>query len=215
MRRGPWMAYLMFAIGLWVVLGALAEWAHRVKLFEAGREEVLRRARNLPRAAYGGMLGHLGVGVMVLGIVATTAWQSEVVVALKPGEKLSVAGYELTFQGAGPVRGPNYQETVGKLLVTSGGRTVTTLEPAKRLYDAPKQPTTEAGILNAWSGDLYTVLGDETTDGGFTVRVYFNPLVRLIWIGCLIMSLGGLLSLSDRRLRVGAPRASGKLQAAE
>jgi cytochrome c-type biogenesis protein CcmF len=215
MRRGPWLAYVMFAIGLWVVLGALAEWAQRVKLFEAGRAEIFRRARNLPRAAYGGMFGHLGVGVMTIGIVATSAWQTEMVVAMRPGERVAVAGYDLTFTGAAPRRGPNYQETVGKLVVTSGGRAVTTLEPAKRLYDAPKQPTTEAGILNAWSGDLYTVLGDETGDGGFAVRVYFNPLVRLIWIGCLIMSFGGLLSLSDRRLRVGAPRASGKLQAAE
>jgi cytochrome c-type biogenesis protein CcmF len=217
MRRGPWLAYPMFALGLWVVFGALAEWAQRVKLFEAGREEILRRARNLPRAAYGGMLGHLGVGVMVLGIVATTAWQSEQVVAMKPGDRMSIAGYDIVFDGASPRRGPNYGETVGRISVSAGGRPLTVLEPAKRLYDAPKQPTTEAGILNAWTGDLYTVLGDETGDGGMAVRVYFNPLVRLIWIGCLIMSLGGLLSLSDRRLRVGAPRAraSDKLQAAE
>ena len=206
MKRGPWLAYPAFALGLWVVFGALAEWAHRVRLFEAGREEVLRRARNLPRAAYGGMLGHLGVGVMTLGIVATSAWQSEQVVVLKPGETLSIAGYDLTFRGASPRRGPNYQETLGRIDVSARGNPVTTLEPAKRLYDAPKQPTTEAGIFNAWGGDLYTVLGDAADAGGYTVRVYFNPLVRFIWIGCLIMAFGGLLSLSDRRLRVGAPR---------
>jgi cytochrome c-type biogenesis protein CcmF len=216
-QRGPWLAYPAFALGLWVVFGALAEWAHRVKLFEAGREEVLRRARNLPRAAYGGMLGHIGVGVMTLGIVGTTAWQSEQVVVMKPGDKLSIAGYELTFRDAAPRRGPNYQETVGWLDVSARGQKVATLEPTKRLYDAPKQPTTEAGILNAWSGDLYTVLGDPQADGnGIAVRVYFNPLVRLIWIGCLIMSFGGVLSLSDRRLRVGAPRKGvAKPQAAE
>jgi cytochrome c-type biogenesis protein CcmF len=206
MRRGPWLAYPMFALGLWATFGAIAEWATRVKLFDAGRDEVIRRASNLPRSAYGGMFGHLGIGVMTLGIVATSAWQSEVVVALKPGEQLAIAGYDLVFQGAAPRRGPNYQETVGRFEVSSRGNAVTTLEPAKRLYDAPKQPTTEAGILNAWSGDLYTVLGDETVDGGYTVRVYFNPLVRFIWLGCLIMAFGGVLSLSDRRLRVGAPR---------
>ncbi len=215
MRRGPWLAYPMFALALWVVFGALAEWAHRVKLFEARRDEIWRRSINLPRAAYGGMFGHLGVGVMTLGIVATTAWQSETIVAMKPGDRLVIAGYELTFRGAAPRRGPNYQETLGRIDVTSGGTAVTTLEPAKRLYDAPKQPTTEAGILNAWSGDLYTVIGDETGDGGFAVRAYFNPLVRFIWFGCLIMAFGGLLSLSDRRLRVGAPRRTPAVQAAE
>jgi cytochrome c-type biogenesis protein CcmF len=205
-RSGPWLALPVLALGLWVVFGALAEWAERVRLFAAGREEVLRRARNLPRSAYGGMLGHLGVGLAAIGIVATTAWQSEVVQALKPGERLAIAGYELTFQGVAPRQGPNYAETVGRVEVRRGGSVVTVLEPAKRLYDAPKQATTEAGILNALAGDLYVVLGDEIGSGGFAVRAYFHPLVRLIWIGCLVMAFGGLLSLTDRRLRVGAPR---------
>ena len=91
------------------------------------------------------------------------------------------------------------------------------MSPSKRLYDQPKQPTTEAGIHAAWRGDLYTVLGDEQKDGGYTVRLYFNPLVRLIWIGAIVMFLGGLLSLTDRRLRVGAPRSARRraLQPAE
>ena len=84
---------------------------------------------------------------------------------------------------------------------------MTELSPAKRLYDAPRQPTTEAAIHVALAGDLYVVLGDELKDGaGWVVRLYFNPLVRLIWIGAILMALGGALSLSDRRLRIGAPR---------
>jgi cytochrome c-type biogenesis protein CcmF len=82
------------------------------------------------------------------------------------------------------------------------------LEPSKRLYNQPKQATTEAGIHVALLGDLYAVLGDEQKDGGYAFRFYFNPLVRLIWIGCLIMFVGGALSLSDRRLRVGAPKTA-------
>ena len=93
------------------------------------------------------------------------------------------------------------------LAVTRGGAAVTELNPAKRLYDAPRQATTEAGIHAAWRGDLYVVLGDELKDGsGWVVRLYFNPLVRLIWLGAIVMALGGALSLSDRRLRIGAPR---------
>jgi len=95
-----------------------------------------------------------------------------------------------------------------------GGNAVTTLWPAKRLYNAPPQPTTEAGIHNSWRGDLYVVIGDPQPDGGFAVRLYFNPLVRFIWIGALIMFIGGGVSLSDRRLRVGAPAAARKTGAA-
>ena len=192
---------------MWIVAGALSEWASRVKLFAAGREEVWRRARGLPRSAYGTTLAHAGIGLMVLGIVATTAWQSEHVVTLKVGERMEIAGYDLTFRGVVPNQGPNYQEQVGLFAVTRGGSPVTELAPAKRLYDAPRQATTEAGIHAAWTGDLYVVLGDELKDGsGWVVRAYFNPLVRLIWIGCLVMALGGAFSLSDRRLRIGAPR---------
>jgi cytochrome c-type biogenesis protein CcmF len=150
----------------------------------------------------------------VLGIVATTAWQSEHVLAMQPGESTEIAGYTLRFRGVAPARGPNYQEQVGLLAVTRGDRPVAELAPAKRLYDAPRQATSEAAIHVALAGDLYVVLGDELKDGGWVVRLYFNPLVRLIWIGALVMALGGVLSLSDRRLRIGAPRRARRVQPA-
>jgi cytochrome c-type biogenesis protein CcmF len=204
------------ALGVWVLAGAVSEIAFRAKVGSASREEVVRRLRNLPRSSWGAALAHAGVGIMTIGIVATSAWQSEKVLAMKPGDKVSVAGYELTFRGTAPSQGPNYQELTGLFAVTRGGAAVTELTPSKRLYNQPPQPTTEAGILASWRGDLYVVLGDEQKDGGYTVRVYFNPLVRLIWLGCIVMFFGGLLSLSDRRLRVGAPRASrARLQPAE
>ena len=204
--RGPWLAPFGIALGVWVVAGALSEWTSRVKLFGAPLADSFHRARGLPRAAYGTLLAHAGIGLAVIGIVATTAWQSEVVLSMKPGDTAQIAGYELAFRGAAPAQGPNYQDQVGILTVTRGGTPVTELSPAKRTYDAPRQTTTEAGIHVSWRGDLYAVLGDELAGGGFVVRLYFNPLVRLIWLGALVMALGGLLSLSDRRLRVGAPR---------
>jgi len=204
--RGPWLAPFGIALGVWVVAGALGEWAARVKLFAAPARESAHRALGLPRAAYGAMLGHAGVGIAVVGMIATTAWQSEVVLAMKPGERGEIAGYTFTFRGATPGHGPNYQEQTGLLIVTRGGAPVTVLGPSKRLYEVPRQSTTEAAIHAFWSGDLYAVLGDELADGGFVVRVYFNPLVRLIWLGAIVMALGGTLSLSDRRLRIGAPR---------
>ncbi len=205
-RRGPWLAPAAIALGGWVIFGAVAEWATRVKAFAVPFDESWRRALNLPRAAYGSTLAHVGLGIVVIGIAATTAWRSEAVQVLAPGASLSLAGYDLQFKGASPMRGPNYQETVGQIVVTRSGRDVTTLLPSKRLFDVPRQGTTQAAILNAWHGDLYVVLGDALAGGAFVVRAYFHPMVRLIWIGALVMAFGGLLSMSDRRLRIGAPR---------
>ena len=215
-HRGPWLAPFALAIGVWVIMGALTDWLQRIRAFErADRAELVRRARNLPRSAYGTLLAHIGVGVMVIGITATSAWQTEVIEAMKPGDRLNIAGYEITFRGTAPRRGPNFQETVGHFAVESNGRHRFDLEPSKRLYDAPRQPTTEAGIRATLLGDLYLVLGDPIHDGSHAVRAYFHPLVRLIWLGALIMSIGGVISLLDRRLRVGAPSRRQRLPAAE
>ena len=203
--RGPWLAPFCFAIGVWVMAGALSEVAFRIKLGSASAAESWRRLINLPRAAVGTTLAHFGVGLMVVGIVGTSAYKSEEILLMRPGDSKQIAGYELTFRGAAPAKGPNYTETVGVFDVTRGGAPVTRLEPSKRIYDAPPQPTSEAGIYPAWTGDLYAVLGDQQADGGFAVRLYFHPLVRFIWIGAVIMFIGGGISLSDRRLRIGAP----------
>ena len=213
-ERGPWLAPFGFAIGVWVMAGALSETAFRIKLGNAPLTESVRRFVNLPRSAIGTMLAHFGVGLMVCGIVGTTAYKSEEILLMRPGDRHDIAGYTLTFRGASPTNGPNYTETIGQFDVIANGAAVTRLMPSKRLYDAPPQPTSEAGIYAAWTGDLYAVLGDQQADGGFAVRLYFHPLVRCIWIGTLIMFLGGAISLSDRRLRVGAPRRAPRAPAA-
>jgi cytochrome c-type biogenesis protein CcmF len=141
----------------------------------------------------------------VVGIVATTAWRSEQILALKPGESAEIAGYTLAFKGVAPRQGPNYRERVGVFIVARGGKFVAELEPSKREFTIEQSGTTEAGIHASWRGDLYAVLGDELKDGAYAVRLYFNPLVRFIWLGALVMFVGGAVSLSDRRLRVGAP----------
>jgi cytochrome c-type biogenesis protein CcmF len=205
-QRGPWLAPLGIGLGVWLLMGAATELAYRVKLFNASWTESRRRLANLPRAAYGGALAHAGLGLMVIGVVATTAWRLERIDALSPGDTVDIAGYELKFEGVAPRQGPNYQERVGVFEVTRGGKLVTELTPSKRAFTVEKSATTEAGIHNSWRGDLYVVLGDELEDGAYSLRVYFNPLVRLIWLGALVMFIGGGFSLSDRRLRVGAPR---------
>jgi len=211
---GPVLAPFGLALGVWVMGGAVSELSYRVRLGSVPLLETWRRLASQPRSSFGTTLAHFGVGLLVVGIVATSAYRQERILVMKPGEQLALAGYQLAFRGVAPATGPNYREVVGVFDVTRGGTSAVRLEPSKRLYDAPPQPTTEAGINASWRGDLYVVLGDEQNDGGYAVRVFFNPLVRFIWIGALIMFLGGAVSLSDRRLRVGAPGRSRRVAAA-
>jgi cytochrome c-type biogenesis protein CcmF len=205
-QRGPWLAPFGIGLGVWLIAGALAELTYRVKLLEASRSEAWRRLRSLPRSAYGTALAHAGLGLVVIGIVATTAWRSEAILALKPGETADIAGYTLAFKGVAPRQGPNYRERVAFFTITRDGESVTELTPSRREFTLERSGTTEAGIHPSWRGDLYAVLGDQLKGGAYSIRLYFNPLVRLIWLGALVMFLGGAVSLSDRRLRVGAPR---------
>jgi cytochrome c-type biogenesis protein CcmF len=204
-HRGPWLAPFGIAAGVYVMAGAIIEWSARVKFGKVAPSEVLRRAKNLPRSAYGTLLAHFGIGMLVVGIVATSAYREEHILVMKPGQTLAVGGYDVTFTGVESGRGPNYREDFADFDVKEDGESITRLKPSKRLYDAPPQPTTEAGIHASWRGDLYLVIGDPQTGGGYAVRAYFNPLVRFIWLGAIIMFIGGGFSLSDRRLRVGAP----------
>ena len=191
--------------------GAVSDLAYRARLGSGALDETWRRLKGQPRSAFGTTLAHFGAGLLVIGIVATSAYREELIRVMKPGDEASIAGYALTFRGVAPATGPNYRETVGLFDVKRGRAAVTRLEPSKRIYDMPPQPTTEAGIHAAWRGDLYVVLGDAQASGGYAVRIFFNPLVRFIWIGALFMFFGGAVSLSDRRLRVGAPGRARRL----
>ena len=134
---------------------------------------------------------------------------------MKPEQSVDFADYRLTFKGVAPARGPNYVEQQGVFAVSSGGHALTTLRPAKRVYQASRQNTTEAGIRATAMGDLYVILGDEKDAGAYSIKLYYNPLVRLIWIGAVIMFIGGFLSLSDRKLRIGAPRRAARQEASD
>ena len=203
---GSLLAALGIATGVWVVLGTLSETAFRVKAFSAPWAEVRRRLANLPRSSYGGMLAHLGLGVTVLGIVATSAWRAENILSMKVGETVQFAGYQIAFEKVSTQQGPNYEETLGSFQVSREGGQAISMIPSKRAYLAPKSTTSESAIHASWAGDFYLVMGDAAgADASVGVRMYFNPLVRLIWIGALIMFAGGAVSLADRRLRIGVP----------
>ncbi len=200
------LAALGLAVSAWLIVGASVELGGRIGLFRVGLRDTLRRAANLPRGAWGMAAAHAGVGVMVAGITASSAWQTERIQLMRPGDTVALAGYEVTFLGAEDVKGPNYDAVRGLFDLKSDGTLVARLTPEKRFYPAEKSQTTEAAIRTTFLADIYVVLGDEDGKGGWSTRLYHNPLVPWIWAGALIMAFGGLVSLTDRRLRVGAPK---------
>lgn len=199
-------AALGVGLSVWLVLGAATDIIHRSAYRAKSGGAALRRLAGLPRSAFGSALAHAGVGITVLGIVCTVAFQSEHITIMKPGETTEIAGRTLRFDGAEPVRGPNYEETRAHFtLLSSSASTLGRLDSSKRFYAARQMPTTEAGILTRGFSQLYVSLGDPTDDGGIVVRIWWKPLVTLIWLGGLVMMVAAGISLSDRRLRVGAP----------
>ncbi len=210
---GPVLAVLALALAAWVFLGTLSEWAERVKLLRVPFAETLLRARHLPRATHGMTLAHMGLAVTIAGIAAA-AWQQERVEVLHPGDDLPLAGYVLHLDGVDKAQGPNYSSDRATITVRSHDRVVATLHPEKRFFPVQQMSTSETAIHTSLLADLYLALGDPDGQGGWTLRAYWKPLVPFIWIGAVIMALGGLVSLSDRRWRIAVTARRARTMAA-
>jgi cytochrome c-type biogenesis protein CcmF len=217
-RGGSALAPLAIGLAVFVIAGALVDLAERCMLFRVPLPLAFRRARGLPRATWGTVFAHAGVGVALIGIVCETTWNTELITTMKPNDVAKVAGYELKLDDITAHQGPNFRATVARFTVTEHGRVIGTMTPSKRNFTTRAASTTEAALMSRGASQLYISLGDRAANGAIAVRIYHKPLVLLIWFGPVLMALGGALSLSDRRLRVGAPkpaRASRALQAAE
>jgi len=215
---GSALAPLAIALAVFVIAGAVCYLAERIQLFRVPYRVSLRRAGGLPRSIWGTAFAHAGIGIALMGIVCETTWNSEHIAAIKPGDSVKVAGYDLQFDLLSEQQGPNYRELVASFKVSLEGDDLGVMTPSKRSFTTRGSSTTEAALKSRGASQLYISLGDTTADGGITVRIYHKPLVLLIWFGPVLMAFGGLLSLSDRRLRVGAPKpakALRGLQAAE
>ncbi len=199
------LAAIGIALAAWLAAAVFVELAARIRLFRVGLGDSLRRLAGLPRAAYGMSLAHLGVALMVAGVTASSAWQDEFLQVVRPGETVTVGGYDFRLERVEKATGPNYTIDRGEVTVLRRGAPFVTVWPEKRFYPVQGRPTTEAAIHTTWFADLYVVLGDADTRGGWSMRIYHNPLVPWIWVGAVVMAFGGLVSLSDRRYRVGAP----------
>ncbi|MBR0824109.1 heme lyase CcmF/NrfE family subunit [Bradyrhizobium manausense] len=217
-RGGSALAAPAIALAVFVILGALTDLVERTGLFRVPVATALRRARGLPRSVWGTAFAHAGLGIALIGIVCETTWNSEYIGTMKPDDVAKVAGYELKLNGLFQRQGPNYREMIAEFNISRDGETLSKLAPSKRSFTTRGSSTTEAALLTRGASQLYVSLGDVTAEGAIAVRIYHKPLVLLIWWGPVLMAFGGMLSLSDRRLRVGAPkpaRAQQRLQPAE
>ncbi len=196
------------ALGAWLVAGTLTDLALRCGRGSLG--ERLSRLSRLPRADWGKATAHAGLGITIFAVAAMMAWATEDIRVLRPGESFALGPYEITLREVHKESGPNYETSLAEMAVTKAGAAVTTLYPEKRFYPVAQMPTTEAAIDYGLFRDLYLVIGDPQEGGGYAVRSYIKPFANWLWGGALMMALGGMLSLSDRRYRVaaGARRAA-------
>ena len=210
------LAPLGFLLGFWVAFGAFADLLYRAKFGRIALGESWRRLIGLPKNTWSTALAHFGVGVTVIGIVAVSAWETENITTLKIGESAELAGYSVLYSQKDRPPGPNYSiERLAFTVTDTFGKEHKT-SSEKRIYTASNMPTTEAAILTFGFSQLYIAIGDATEDGGQVVRIWHKPHILLIWFGTLFMAGAGILSLSDRRLRIGAPQKSKpQLKAAE
>ena len=203
---GPFMGVIGIALAAWLGAGVIAEIYERIHLFRAPLSESIRRLGRIPRSTWGMSFAHFGLALAIAGMAGAGGWKVESIQTMKPGETVNVGGYEYTFEGAHEGQGPNYTILFGKFTVRKDGEIFTVMEAEKRNYPVARMPTTEAAIHTTLMGDLYAVIGDaEGDEGAYVTRIYFNPLVVWMWIGCIVMMFGGTLSMTDRRHRVGVP----------
>jgi len=186
-------------LGTWIVVGtAIDLWSR------TGRNGSFARLFRLPRADWGKSIAHAGLGVTMLGVSGLMAWELEDISTVQIGESIEIGSYEVMLTEVKRVPGPNYVSTMASVDVLKNGSFVRTLYPEKRVYPVQAMPTTEAAIDNGFLRDVYVVIGDPQEDGGWALRSHVKPLANWIWGGSILMALGGIFSLTDRRYRVAA-----------
>ncbi len=196
------------ALAVWAMLGVLLDLADRTGFARAPWATCRRRLSHLPRATWGQALAHFGVGVLIAGITVSTAWRTERIETMHPGDTMTIAGRNLRLNGVSEGSGANYQVERADIVVARPGGAPYTLHPERRFFPLAQSTTAHTAIATTGFADLYLALGDPDGHGGWVVRAYYNPLVPWIWFGAIIAVLGGLVSLSDRLRYRRAPSAA-------
>ncbi len=189
------------ALGVWLIAGAFIVLARRWRIGQVPLAEVFDLARATPLAVLGLVIAHAGLGVTTIGITSVSAWQTNKVLSMSPGQSVKLAGNTITMVALRPVTGPNYEANQAQFDVT-GAFGKSTMMSERRLYPASQTTTTDAGIQPGILGNIYISVADQNPDGGVTVRMWNHPFVDWIWAGALLMAFGGAVSLADRGLRV-------------
>jgi len=203
---GPILVPFAIGLALYVMAGALTEVVERTGLLKVPLATAFARAKGLPRSAWGATFAHFGLGIALLGIIGETQWSLERIAELRPGQSISIRRYDFQFDGLTTRQGPNYRDLTAHFTVRRHGEIVGAMEPARRSFPSRGTAITETALMTRGVSQLYLSLGEPNPDGSLAVRLYYKPLVLLIWFGAVSMAIGGVLSLSDRRLRVGAPK---------
>lgn len=206
-----WAAALGIALAAWIVTGSLTDTARRAGKGGAGTK--ISRLALTPRAVWGMTVAHVGLGVLIFGIAGVSAWTQEGAAVLRVGQSAEIAGYRVKLEALETnVPGPNYVSSRATLSLARDGAQVALLRPERRTFAVRAMDTTETAISSNVLRDLYAVVG-EPQDGGIVVRLFVKPLVAFIWMGALLMALGGVLALSDRRFRIGVGARNARLSA--
>ena len=205
---GKWtpLIALGFMLAFWVISTGFLDLRKRL----GGKEGTFsERLLKQPRSYYGMQLAHLGIAIFVIGVTMVKGYENERDVRMGIGDTVEVGGYQFRFDGITEAEGPNYHAYRGHVVVKKGERIVTELNPEKRNYNSSGMPMTEAAIDPGVFRDLYVSLGEPIpdSDGAWAVRVYYKPFVDWIWVGCLLMALGGIFAISDRRYRIHSKKA--------
>ena len=204
--QGPILSALGIAMGVWLLLTSCIGLYQRVRTASGGPLAKLRRLMGLPLSHWGMTIAHMGFGILLISITAVSTWQQETIAKMQPGQSISLAGYDFLFERTSANPGPNYVAVQGQFKVTQDGKDIATLRPESRNYSTPPMQTTEASIYPLVRGDLYAAIGSPDNRGQWGVRLYFKPLIGWMWAGAILIALGGLISLGDRRLRLGLPK---------
>ncbi len=204
---GQWTPMKSFGLLLafWIFATALLNLAGKLRAQPPGTG-VVARLRAVPRAQLGMLVAHAGIGVFVVGVAMVKGYEVDKDLKMEPTDTASIGGYTFRFDGVGETTGPNYVSSRGTVTVLRNGATVATLHPEKRFYQVQNTTMTEAAIDSGFTRDLYVALGEQVGATAWTVRIYHKPFVSWIWIGCVVMALGGLLAAGDRRYRAATRR---------
>ncbi|MDI6524633.1 heme lyase CcmF/NrfE family subunit [Pseudomonas otitidis] len=192
-----WAVLAVGCLSAWVLLAGVRDLLDKTR-----HKGLLKGARSLTRSYWGMQLAHAGIAVCALGVVLSSQYSAERDLRLSPGESVELGGYRFVFEGAAHHEGPNFTSDKGTVRVLDGDRQIAVLHPEKRLYTVQQSMMTEAGIDAGFTRDLYVALGEPLGDGAWAVRVHVKPFVRWIWLGGLLMGLGGVLAAFDPRYRV-------------